>query len=507
MPSYKPAPKIFTEGRLSKAPNPLVQQLNEAPRLAWELKNLSSITQVDRAHVVMLARQGYMTSHQATALLTELQDIQAAGPAAFTATPGYGSMVLQMEMALASRLGDDIAGRLPIGRSRLDQGATVRRIVDRASLQLVIEQLLDFQETLIATAAKHRDTTIISYTHLQQAQPATFGHYLLAYRDRLQDCFQQLTQIYQRTDRCPLGAVGLSGTTLDIDRELTARLLGFPEVLDNSRIGRDAYYQIEIVFALALVMTILNDLCTDLHVYSSVEYGIVELDDSLCTTSSIFPQKKNPYALETVKGKAGEALGWVVSAMALFRNEGSGDTANRSCAFVDEACGTVANMLRLTNQIVQGTNVNRECCEELLSKAWVTTNRLGNVLLVNHQLDYRSAHSLVGRLVKNCLEAGVERRDVTVAMLQEAASQMAMEPISITQDALTAALDHTEFIKKSISAGSIGPRQFERLFVKATKQQCQNLAWLDETARRLEVANKDLDKAAAELRSQTSKGV
>ena len=115
MPSYKPEPKNFTDGRLSKPANSLVQKLNEAPRIAWEIKHLSSIIQVDRAHVVMLARQGYMTAEQASALLVELQDIQDAGSENFLAKPGYGSMVLQLEMVLSQRLGDDIAGRVPIG--------------------------------------------------------------------------------------------------------------------------------------------------------------------------------------------------------------------------------------------------------------------------------------------------------------------------------------------------------------------------------------------------------
>lgn len=504
MPSYKPLPKQFAEGRLSKPMSDLLSHYNEGPRLAWEVKHLSSIVQVDRAHVVMLARQGYMTPPQAGAILAELDDIRAAGPGAFAVTPGYGSMVLQMEKVLTERVGDDVAGRLPIARSRLDQGATVRRLVDKENVLDVVRQLLVLQETLIAVAAQHANTPFISYTHMQQAQPATFGHYLLAYSERLNDSFQQLTQLYRRIDRSPLGAVGLSGTTLNIDRDLTAWLLGFSDVLDNSRLGRDGYYQIELVFALTMAMTLLNDICCDLHVYSSVEFGTVELDDSLCSTSSVFPHKKNPYALEMVKTKAGEAQGWVVSALAVFRNEGSGDTNGRNVSFVDDACSTVANMMRLMSEVVQGVTVKTDRCEELLSRAWVTTNRLGNVLLTQHHLDYRSAHSVVGRLVKNCLDNGVEKYDVTVEMLQEAVAEMALEPLTMTQKELMGALSHTEFISNSVSYGSIGPQQVERLLVKATRTHYKSISWVEDTMRCLKLADRELDTATEQLKRSVS---
>lgn len=504
MPSYKPLPKSFAEGRLSKPMSDLLSGYNEGPRLAWEVKHLSTIVQVDRAHVVMLARQGYMTPAQAGALLAELDDIRGAGAGGFTVTPGFGSMVLQMEKVLTERVGDEIAGRLPIARSRLDQGATVRRLVDRDSVLGVAQQLLRLQDALVDTADRYARTPFIGYTHMQQAQPTTFGHYLLAFFERLHDAFQQLTQVYGRIDRSPLGAIGLSGTTLDIDRDLTACLLGFTEVLDNARLGRDSYYQVELVFALTMVMTLLNDLCSDLHVYSSVEFGTVELDDSLCSTSSVFPHKKNPYALETVKMKAGEAQGWIVSALAIFRNEGTGDTNGRNVSFVDDACATTAGMLRLTAEIVRGVAVKEARCEALLSRAWVTTNRLGNVLLTEHNVDYRSAHSVVGRLVKNCLDRGVAKPDVTIAMLQEAVAEMAMEPLAMTQEDLVAALSHTEFINSSISFGSTGPPQVERLMVKAAHTNVKNLAWVNDRTRRLKVADDELDAATAQLRQSVA---
>ncbi|KAJ3492660.1 hypothetical protein NLG97_g5239 [Lecanicillium saksenae] len=253
-----------------------------------------------------------------------------------------------------------------------------------------------------------------------------------------------------------------------------------------------------------MTMTLLNDLCSDLHVFCTVEFGTVELDDSLCSTSSVFPHKKNPYALEMVKTKAGEAQGWIVSALSVLRNEGTGDTNGRNVAFIEDACLTTANMMQLTAEILQGVTIRDDRCEELLSKAWVTTNRLGNVLLTSHQLDYRSAHSVVGRLVKNCLDRGITQPNVSIDMLQEAAAEMAMEPLAMTQKDLVAALSHTEFINSSVSYGSVGPQQVERLLVKATRKHYKNLSWVEETMRCLKVAERELDTATAQLRESVA---
>lgn len=485
----------FFAGRLSKGMSDLLREWNEQPRLAWELENLSKVLQVDQAHVIMLAEEAIITEEQAGSILRELDDIRKTGSESFTTQPGLGSIVLQIEGVLAARLGENTAGRLPIARSRLDQGATVKRICDRENVLTVISDALALHETLLTAAETHKGVAMIGYTHLQQAQPANFGHYLLAFKDRFDDSLQQMRDLYDKIDRCPLGAVGLSGTDVPINRQRTAELLGFSEVLNNSRLGRDAYYQIEITFCLAYVMTILNDICTDLHVFSSIEFGTVELDDSHCSTSSVFPQKKNPYALETVKGKAGEANGWVATAFATFRNEGTADTGSRTVPCLSEAYRTTKGMLRLTAEILEGITVKKDRWEELLGKAWVTTNRLANILLTKHGLNYRTAHGVVARLVKNCLTCGVTKKDVTIQMLGESAREMGAESIAISQDELRSALDHTEFILESSSFGGVSPKEFERLQTLGKDQYLRNVTWTKDKVDKL--AQADIKREAA----------
>ncbi|KAK4501039.1 hypothetical protein PRZ48_006845 [Zasmidium cellare] len=492
----------FFAGRLSKPMSELLRQNNEAPRLVWEQKNMSHILQVDLAHAVMLQEQGLITRQQACDLVKALQGISKGGQ--FVTKDGYGSMVLQIEGHVAKQIGEDTAGRLAIARSRLDQGATVWRLSAKAQMRDITEELARLQDTLLSVAARYSATPSINYTHLQQAQPATFGHYLLAFRDRLQDSFDALTQIYERVDRCPLGGVGLSGTDFDIDRHRTASLLGFAEVLDNSRLCRDSYYQVEIMSALAMMMIYLNDLCTDLHIYSSNEFNTIELDDSHTSTSSIFPQKKNPYALETIKAKAAEAMGWTTTAFAIFRNEGTGDTGARSVSQLDGARDTCIAMLRLTAEVIDGLSVNEERYESLLEGAWVTTNRLSNILLAEFGMSYRSAHGVVARLVKNCLTKGIPKTAVTVDMLQAAAREMDVDPISITQEGLTLALDHKAFIHNSRSFGGVGPDQVERMESLARAKNSANHQWVAGKELKSIEAIKELDAVCAKLQQSSS---
>lgn len=492
----------LTAGHLSKPVSELMEEYVDSPALKGELRQLPSVLQVDYAHLVMLATQGLISESQAGSIIQELENLGKDGHEEFTTKPSYGTINLQIEEYLSQRLGQDTAGRLPIGRSCIDHGATARRITDRGNVLKVQRALLALQDTLIKTAGRHGDTAIISFTHMQQAQPATFGHYLLAFYNRLADSFEQLSQVYERLNRSPLGAVGLSGTDLPIDRELTASLLGFNTILGNSRTGRDAYYQIEIASALALVMTLLNDLCTDFHIQSATEFGYIELDDSHCSTSSIFPQKKNPAALEAVKAVAADAHGWVASALAVFRNAGTADQYYRHLPFLQGACAATANMLYLTAEVVERVTVNKTRCEEELSRAWVTTSRLGNALLLKHALDYRSAHGVVGRMVKNCLARGISPQEVTIEQLQEAATEMGLGKIEPApgQGELRSALDYRDFLWECNNAGGVGLREFGRLLEVAKEQRRESKSWMESKKRFLAPASMKIDKAAKRLK-------
>ena len=226
---------------------------------------------------------------------------------------------MAVEEAVLKETGPEVGGNLHIAKSRNDQVTTAIRMQLRNELVGLMLQVLDMQRSLLETAAKHVDTVILEYTHLQAAQPVTFAHYLLSHVQALERDLNRLQGAYERVNMCPLGAGALATTSFPISRQRTAALLGFDSVLENSidAVGsRD--FILETQSALTLLAVNLSRLAEDLIIWSSQEFGTVELPDEFTSTSSIMPQKKNPEVLEVIRARASYALGdFVASAAAL----------------------------------------------------------------------------------------------------------------------------------------------------------------------------------------------
>src|SRR6185503_4542568 len=200
------------------------------------------------------------------AILGQLAELEAIDAADFPIDVSRGSFLLQVEAYLFRLIGEDVGGQMHTGRSRIDQGATVRRLYKRNRILEVLGRILELQAVILKVAGTHSRTIRPGYTHMQHAQPWVFGHYLLSFSTRFHDAFERLSQAYLRVNRNPLGAVGLAGTSWPLDRQRTTHLLGFSAVLENSKLGREAYYAADAISALSFVMADLNDLATDLHV-------------------------------------------------------------------------------------------------------------------------------------------------------------------------------------------------------------------------------------------------
>ncbi|WP_429924132.1 argininosuccinate lyase [Agrobacterium vitis] len=487
--------EAFSAARLSKPPSDHVKQFYQIPGLEREKKQFADFSQIDLAHTVMLVEQGIISKDIGRKILPALLEISGLGFEGLTIDAGKGSLLFQIEAFLAERLGEDVAGAVHTARSRIDQSATARRLFKRSGLLRVMQQLCNLQTIILAVARAHTATIMPSYTHMQQAQPGGFGHYLLSFVTRLQDDFQRATEVFARVNLSPLGAVGLSGTGWPINRNRTAELLGFEGLVYNSKLGREAYYAAEVANCLSFVMSDLNDLATDLHVWSSNEFDLVELDDSYCSTSSIFPQKKNPVTLETIKGAAGPAVTWAASALATFRGEGTGDQAIRSVSLLDTAFTTTANMLELAGGIVETLKVHNERMEQLLSASWSTSSNLADVLVRDHGLSFRQAHHVVARLVRICISEGIPRTKVSEDVLLRASRETLDHEVSMPDGALFAALDPAEFVRTRVSAGSVSPSEVEAMLASSEIVLQSNQGWMAAKTGQLDAARTDLNNA------------
>lgn len=487
--------EAFSAARLSKPPSEHVKRFYQIPGLEREKKQFQDFSQIDLAHTVMLVEQAIIPAEIGKKILPVLLEVAELGFDGLEIDPAKGSLLFQVEAFLAGRLGEDVAGAVHTARSRIDQSATARRLFKRSGLRSVMQKILDLQSIIISVAEAHTATIMPSYTHMQQAQPGGFGHYLLGFVARLQDDYQRATEVFGRVNLSPLGAVGLSGTGWPIDRNRTAELLGFDGLVYNSKLGREAYYAAEIAGCLSFVMSDLNDLATDLHIWSSNEFGLVELDDSYCSTSSIFPQKKNPVTLETIKGAAGPAVNWAASALATFRGEGTGDQAIRSVSLLDTAFVTTANMLELAGGIIETLKVHSERMEQLLSASWSTSSNLADVLVRDYSLSFRQAHHVVARLVRICVTENVSRANVSAAILRRASQETLGHEVTVPENVLLSALDPREFVRTRVSAGSVRPSEVENMLISSKSLLEANQRWMTSKNEQLEAAKTGLDSA------------
>ena len=228
---------------------------------------------------------------------------------------------MAVEEAVLAETGPEVGGNLHIAKSRNDQVTTAIRMALRSELIKIMQLTIDMQQSLLETAAKHTQTIILAYTHLQAAQPVTFAHYLLSHADALGRDLERLQAAYKHVNLCPLGAGALATTSFPINRKKTAQLLGFSDVLENSidAVGsRD--FILETQSALALLAVNFSRLAEDLIIWSSAEFGTVELLDEFTSTSSIMPQKKNPEVLEVIRARASYALGDFVASTAAVKS-------------------------------------------------------------------------------------------------------------------------------------------------------------------------------------------
>jgi argininosuccinate lyase len=486
---------LLNEARLSSPPADALVKYHDIPGLAREKRQMREFNQVDLAHTVMLAEQGILTRNVAKAILQPLIELHGMDSAAFTIDPLKGSFLLQVEAHLFSRIGEDIGGQMHTGRSRIDQGTTVRRLYERNRILDVLERLNQFRSALLEKAARHLRAIMPGYTHMQQAQPWVFGHYLLSIATRLAEDFERLTQSYARVNLNPLGAVGLAGTSWPLDRHRTTELLGFGAMLENSKLGREAFYAADAIASLSFIMATLNDLSTDLHLWSSTEFGFVECDDAYCGTSSIFPQKKNPEGLETVKKAAGGSVTWLATALATFRAEGTGDQAMRDLPLIDDALETTEGMLELLTGIVSTLVVHQERMRKALDGSWCTASNLTDVIVRKTGLSFRQVHHVVARLVRICVQENVSPSAVTVELLNRAARETIGKRIAIDEVTIRNALDPEVFVQTRVTIGSVSPAEVNRMLAVARTSLADSEGWLAAERARLARAATKLDAA------------
>jgi len=367
------------------------------------------------AHVRMLRKQGLLKDRDEATLLAALDSIAgelAAGT--FPLDPALEDIHMNIEARLRERVGE-AAGRLHTGRSRNDLVATDLLLFLRDASRACRFGLLELRRTLAARAREHVDTVLPGYTHLQRAQPVRLAHHWLAYCEMLGRDGQRFCDLEGRLRFSPLGAGALAGSTLPLDRDETARALGFDAPSRNSMdavASRDL--ALEFLAAVAIAMVHLSRLAEELVLWSTAEFAFVELSDAYTTGSSLMPQKKNPDVPELVRGKAGRAVGNLVALLTVMK--GLPLTYNRDMQEDKEPVFDSATTLRDSLEVIEGAVATLEVDVGRMREAAGDPLLLATDLaesLVREGVPFREAHEVVGRLVAHCVEKELDLRSLS----------------------------------------------------------------------------------------------
>ena len=415
------------------------------------------------AHSKMLGAQGIISQDDVKQIAQGLNEIlQEIRAGQFEWRLDLEDVHLNIEKRLTDKIGD--AGkRLHTGRSRNDQVSTDVRLWLRAVADDVIAGIRKLQTSIVDLAETHFDTAMPGFTHLQVAQPVTFGHHLLAYFEMLQRDAARFADARKRINRLPLGAAALAGTSYPIDREMVAKELGFDGVCENSLDAvSDRDFAIEFTAAAALVMTHLSRFSEELILWSSPRFAFVDIADRFCTGSSIMPQKKNPDVPELVRGKTGRVTGHLMALLTLMKSQPlayNKDNQEDKEPLFDTA-DTLLVTLEIYADMLRGIKVNKEAMRTAATEGFATATDLADYL-VKKGTPFRDAHEVVALAVRHAVDKGCDLSDLSLAELQKFSAQISDDVYQVlTLEGSLASRNHI---------GGTAPAQVKQAIARARK--------------------------------------
>ena len=401
-------------GRFQKETDTLVNNFNSSINFDARLYKQDIAGSI--AHATMLGKQGIIEQAEADKIISGLKAILAdieAGEVEFTMD--NEDIHMNIEAILTQRIGDT-GKRLHTSRSRNEQVAVDFRLYVKEEIPTIINQVLDLEQVLIQKAEENLSTVMPGYTHLQRAQPTTFAHYMMAYANMFRRDVTRLEDCLERLDECPLGAGALATSTYPVDRQMTAKLLGFAKPTENSMDSvSDRDYAIEFLSACSILMMHLSRFAEEIILWCSWEFKYADLDDAYSTGSSIMPQKKNPDVAELVRGKTGRVYGdlmtllTVMKALPLAYNKDMQEDKEP----VFDAIDTVEMCLPVFGAMLQTLTIRPKNMAKAAAGGFINATDCADYL-VKKGMPFREAYMIVGRLVNMCIRSGENLETLTL---------------------------------------------------------------------------------------------
>ena len=401
-------------GRFQKETDTLVNNFNSSINFDARLYKQDIAGSI--AHATMLGKQGIIEQAEADKIISGLKAILAdieAGEVEFTMD--NEDIHMNIEAILTQRIGDT-GKRLHTSRSRNDQVAVDFRLYVKEEIPTIINQVLDLEQVLIQKAEENLSTVMPGYTHLQRAQPTTFAHYMMAYANMFRRDVTRLEDCLERLDECPLGAGALATSTYPVDRQMTAKLLGFAKPTENSMDSvSDRDYAIEFLSACSILMMHLSRFAEEIILWCSWEFKYADLDDAYSTGSSIMPQKKNPDVAELVRGKTGRVYGSLMTLLTVMK--GLPLAYNKDMQEdkepVFDAIDTVEMCLPVFGAMLQTLTIRPKNMAKAAAGGFINATDCADYL-VKKGMPFREAYMIVGCLVNMCIRSGENLETLTL---------------------------------------------------------------------------------------------
>lgn len=426
------------------------------------------------AHDIMLAEQKILSKNELTTILKALEKLRAEILNGKIRLIGKSEDVHEfIEAQIIEQIGITVGGKLHSGRSRNDQVAVDIRMKIRKEINHVSQQILILISTLLTKSQEERDTLTPLYTHTQQAQLGVYSHYLNSYIKILLRDFQRLNECYQRVNLNPLGACAVGGTRFPIDRTRTAELLGFDGLAYNSLdavSSRD--FILETASILAILMSNLSRIAEDIILWSTSEFGYIEIADEYSSTSSVMPQKKNPCTIELIRGKTGKTYGSLINLLTIVKGLPSGYNRDLQEMKVPlrESFDVVGASLEILSGVIKTLIVNKQRLKDLIEHGFMAALDLAETLVASCGLSFREAHTLVGRLVLKCIQEKSPFTSVTSDNVKSLSKELLGKEVTIDIKLLKKALyPETSLIGKR-SAGSPSPFEINKVIKNLSQE-------------------------------------
>ncbi len=435
----------------------------ESHRSDKTLPRLYAYHMFDKAQVVMLTEEKLIPRADGVAMLKALRQMEAEGVDAARLRVQGG--MHSGEQYLIRALGEDVGGWIHLGRSSGDCGEVSTRLYIRDHLLQVMEKVNEFRRVLIDVAKQHLDTVMPGYTHAQHAQPTTWGHILLSWVAVLERDFDRLDLTFRHNNRSPAGAAILTGSDFPLNRQRTAELLGFYPPEKNTYdaiLSHDNLF--ETLSSLAILHMNMARWSDDLMLFNAQEFGMIDFPDRFCGTSSIMMQKKNAYAPQEIKGAASETVGGLMTSFVAEKDPTAVPILDREVtrqAFT-RSFETIVRDLGWMIEFMPELMIDKARMRERAGAFWAQATDVAGALVREKGLPWRTAHQIIGIVVRYSYERKIKPMDTTSKLIDEAAIEYFDKPVGLSEQALRDALDPVACVNRRTLYGGPAPREVQQ---------------------------------------------